>query len=73
MGKGMAYGGLPFLRTGCPVPHVMLPIFTLYEMPNVWATVSRIVHPPMVFPPMDFIFEKRVRLVSMDLLYIIFK
>ena len=39
---------------------------------NVWATVSTIVHLPRMFPPTDILFEKRIGLVSMDLLYIIF-
>ena len=37
-----------------------------------WATVSTIVHLFMMFPPTGLLFEKRVELVSMDLLYIIF-
>ena len=50
----------------------MLPIFTLYEMSNVWATVFTIVQLLRMFQPTDFLFEKRNGLVSMDLLYIIF-
>ena len=43
-----------------------------YEMSNVWATVFTIVHLPRMFPPTGFLFEKRIGLVTMDLLYIIF-
>ena len=39
---------------------------------NVWATVSTIVHLPTMFSPTEFRFEKRIGLVSMDLLYTIF-
>ena len=43
-------------------------------MSNVWATtiVSTIVHLFRMFPPTGFLFEKRIGLVTMDLLYIIF-
>ena len=50
----------------------MSPTFTWYEMSNAWATVSTIVHLPRIFPPTDFLFEKRIGLVSMDRLYIMF-
>ena len=66
----MAYGCLPFRGTGCPVPDVAN--ICLYKISNVWATVSTIVHFPGMFPPTDFLFEKRIGRVSMDLLYIIF-
>ena len=38
-------------------------------MSNVWATVSTIVHPPRMFPPADFLFEKRIGLVSMNVVF----
>ena len=38
------HGGLQFPGTGCPVPDVANIYFTYYEMSNVWATVSTIVH-----------------------------
>ena len=41
------------------------------EMFNVWSAVSTVVHLPRMFPPTDFLFEKRIGLVSMALLYII--
>ena len=41
-------------------------------MLNVRVTVSTIVNLPKMFLPKDFLFEKRIGLVSMDLLYIIF-
>ena len=59
----------PFLAL--VVRYRMLPMFTYYEMLNVWATVSANVRLPRMFPPTDFHFEKRIGLVSMDLLYII--
>ena len=43
MGKGMAYGALPFPGTGCPVPDVANIYF---ELSNVWVIVSTIVHLP---------------------------
>ena len=70
MGKGVAYSGLPFPGTGCPVPAVANILDN--EMFNVWAAVSTIVHLPKLFPPTDFLFQKGIGLVSMDLLYIIF-
>ena len=39
---------------------------------NVWATVCTIFHLPRMFPPTDFLFGKRIGLVFMDLIYIIF-
>ena len=51
----------------------MLPMFTLYETFNVWATVPAIVYLPRMFPPKDFLSEKtKIGLVSMDLIYVIF-
>ena len=69
--------GKGWLMVACPfqvlvVLYRMLPIFTQYGMFNVWDTVSTIVHFPRMFPPTDFLFEKRLGLVSMDLLYIMF-
>ena len=51
MGKGMAYGGLPFLDTGCPVPDA----YIYYEpnMINVWDTFSTFIHLPWMFTPTD--------------------
>ena len=50
----------------------MLAIFIQYEVINVWDTGSVSTHLPMMFLYMDFFFEKRICLVSMDLLYIRF-
>ena len=41
-------------------------------MSNVWANVSIIVRPHRLFTPTNFVFEKRIGLVSIDFLYIIF-
>ena len=35
MGKGMAYSGLPYLSTGCPVPDVV----NIYVIWNVWCMI----------------------------------
>ena len=67
MGDRIAYGCLFFPGTGCPVPDIT----NIYVIWNAWATVSTTVHPPRMFPPTDFLFEKRIGLVSMGLLYII--
>ena len=59
--------GWPMLA--CPFRALVV----LYRMlPNEWATVSKTVHLPVMFPLTDFLFEKRIALVSMDLLYILF-
>ena len=50
----------------------MLQIFALYEMFNVWDTVSTTVPLPGMFLLTNFLFKKRIGLVSIDLLYIIF-
>ena len=70
MGKGMAYDDLPFLGIGCPVSHVAN-IYLQYTS-NVWATVSIIAHLSWMIQPTGFHFEKRIGLVTMDLLYTIF-
>ena len=44
MGEGMAYGGLPFPDTGCPVPDVY--IYYASDMINVLNTVSTFIHLP---------------------------
>ena len=69
-GRGMPMLACPF--RALVVLYRMLPIFTKYEMSNIWATVSTIVQLSGMFPPTDFLFEKRIGLVSMDFLYIIF-
>ena len=50
----MAYGGLPFQVTGCPIPDVG--INYLSEMINVWDSVSTFIHLPRTFLSMDIIF-----------------
>ena len=49
MGKGMAYGGLPFPDTGCPVPDIY--IYCMPDMINVWDTVTSFIHLSWMFPP----------------------
>ena len=66
----MAYGGLPFPGTGCPVRDVV--IIYLIWMSNVWATVSIFVHVPRVFMSTDYLIETRIGIVTIELLYIIF-
>ena len=41
-------------------------------MINVWDTLSTFIHLPMMFQLMDFLFERRIGLVAMDLFYIRF-
>ena len=69
-GKTMAYDDLPFSDTVCPVPDVNN-VYLIWRF-NVWATVFTIVHLPRMFPPTDFLFRKRIVLVSMGFLYSIF-
>ena len=72
-GKGRPMVACPF--RALVFLYRMLPIFTLYETFNVWSNVSTIVYLSRVFLPFlltDFLFEKRIGQVSMDLLYIIF-
>ena len=67
MGKGMAYGGLPFPGTGCPVPDVA----NTYLIWNVWCMVycflqlSTSLRCPR---PWTMFTKKQIGLVSMDLL-----
>ena len=70
MEKGIAYNGLPFPGTGCPVLGVVN--IYLYEMSNVWATVSIFVHLPMMLLSTDFLIENRIGIATMEILYIIF-
>ena len=41
-------------------------------MSNIWATVSTIINLPGMFPPTQFLFEEQIRLVAINLIYIIF-
>ena len=66
------WSGQGWPMVACPfralvVLYRMLPIFTEYKIFNVWATVATICPPPT-----DFLFEKRIGLLSMDLLCITF-
>ena len=54
MGEGMAYGGLPFLHTGGPVPDIY--IYHVSDMINVWDTVSTFIHLPRIFLLMNILF-----------------
>ena len=58
----MAYGGLPFPGTGCPVLDVV--IIYLMWMSYVWATVSIFVHLPRMFV-YDFLIENWFGIVTM--------
>ena len=53
----MAYGGLHFPDTGCPVPDVY--IYYVPDIINVWNTVSTLIHLPWMFPPTNILFEPR--------------
>ena len=56
MGKGMAYGGLPFTGTGCPVPDVV----NIYFIRNIWATYfyTEYMGYLLKLSPTYFLFEK---------------
>ena len=54
----MAYGGLPFPDTGCPVQDVY--IYYVPGMIHVWDTVSVSIHLPWIFPPTGIFFEQRI-------------
>ena len=51
------------------VMYRMLAIFTWYEMINLWATVYAFIRHPCMFMSTEFLFEKRIRLVTIDLSY----
>ena len=51
----MAYGGLPFPDTGCPVSDVYF--YYVSDTINVWDTVSLFIHLPRMFLFMDILFE----------------
>ena len=44
----------------------------VFLVSKAWSTVSTIVCLPRMFPPRYFLFEKRIGLVTMGVLYIIF-
>ena len=50
----MAYGGLPFSDTGCPVPDVY--IYHVSDMINVWDTLSTVIHLHWMILPTDILF-----------------
>ena len=57
----------------CPVQALvvlrrMLALFAKNEMIYAWATVSTFAHIPRMFLSTDFLFEKRIVLVTIDLL-----
>ena len=57
-GKTMAYGGLSFPNTGCPVPDVY--IYYVSDMINVHDTVSKFIHHPKMFLSMDILFTQPI-------------
>ena len=50
----------------------LLSIVIQYEMSNVWVTVPTFVHLPIIFLSTDFLLERRLGAVTVDLLYITF-
>ena len=52
--EGMAYGGLPFPDTSCPVPDVY--IYYVSDMINVLDNVSTFIHLLWMFLPTDILF-----------------
>ena len=67
MGKGIAYGGLPFPGIGCPPLNVAYMYLVWY---NDWDNISIFVHLPRMFLFSDYRFEKRIGQIIMNLLYI---
>ena len=67
MGAGMACGGLPGLQV---VLHRMLAIIILYEMINVWDTVSAFVHLLKTFLFEDFLCKQWIEHVIINLSFI---
>ena len=56
MGEGMAWGGLPFSGTGCPIPDVDNLCLLCIDF-YVWDAVSIFNHLPMMFLSTDFAFR----------------
>ena len=56
MGEGMACGGLPFPRTGCPIRDVDYLCFLCIDF-YVWDAVSNFNHLPRMFLSTDFAFR----------------
>ena len=54
MGEGVAYDGMPFPDTGCPVPDVYM--YYMSDMIYAWDTVSTFIHLPWMFLLTDIIF-----------------
>ena len=54
----MAYGVLSFPDTGCPVLDVY--IYYVFDMINVWDTVSTFIHPHGCFRSRTFFYEQRI-------------
>ena len=70
MGEGMAYGGLPFPGTGCPIPdvdNICLLCIDFY----VWDAVSILTTSLGYFCPRISLFEQRTEHVAMDLIYML--
>ena len=59
MGEGMAYGGMPFPDTGCPVADVY--IYYVSDMINVWILFLHLSTSIECFHPRTFFFEQRIR------------
>ena len=55
MGEGMAFGGLPFPGTGCPIPDVDYLCLLCIDL-YVWDAVSTFNHLPRMFLSTDFAF-----------------
>ena len=70
VGKGMAYCGLPFPASGCPVPDLT----NIYLIGNVLCMGFCFYNCPPIFvvSAHGLSFKKRMGLVSMDILHIIF-
>ena len=57
MGEGMAYGGQPFLDTGCPAPDVHIDV---PDMINIWILFLHLLTYLGCFHPQTFFFEQQI-------------
>ena len=58
MGQGVAYGGLPFPDTGCPVPDVY--IHYAPDIIKAWILFLQLSTSLGCFRPRTFFFEQRI-------------
>ena len=59
---GQGWPMVPWHLRALAVLYRMLPLFTQYEIFDVWVTISTNVHLPRMFPPRDFLFKATDRM-----------